>query len=213
MRDDEGTVFDSDARRSATLVEDDHSDGSEDLTETAVGTPFAGNARARKIHEILVTTYRRFWREFYEMEPNYCLHVIAELTPRPDETCSHSYDYCLEDDWDGMDVDTPDDSDDLVFEELSKWEACTPLSFNVFENRKTVTLACPFIKYGGDPSFDERVYLKLFHSSGWQDTLGGPEKNQWRDPDCMSLCPSFLGNIHVVILQIGELLLVPPENS
>lgn len=188
MSDDEDTVFGN--RRSTTLVEDDHSDASEDLTETAVGTPFASNTRARKIRDILVTTYRRFWREFYEMEPNYCLHVIAKLTPRPEELCSHSYDYCLEDDWDAMDVDSvpaPDDSDDVVFEELSYWEACTPLSFNVYEFRDASRLACPFIKYGGDPTFDGRAFLKLFHSSGWQEPFGGPLHDQWRDPDCTSL--------------------------
>lgn len=56
-----------------------------------------------------------------------------------------------------------------------RYEACDPLYCCVDPEIQQLQLVCRFIKYAGQPGFDEVGYMKLFHSIAWQQP--------WRDPD------------------------------
>lgn len=56
------------------------------------------------------------------------------------------------------------------------YEACTPSDTCMDSESKPARPLCKFIKFAGDPEFDERAYLRQFHSVQWQ--------RPWRDPDC-----------------------------
>lgn len=62
-----------------------------------------------------------------------------------------------------------------------RYEACTPchslIDGGLRGNRGGSSSCCEFIKYAGQPGFDERGYLKAFYSVGWQE-------QPWCDPDC-----------------------------
>ncbi|KAI0088941.1 hypothetical protein BDY19DRAFT_157855 [Irpex rosettiformis] len=56
------------------------------------------------------------------------------------------------------------------------YEACTPCHSNIDGGTDGSKPHCKFIKYAGQPGFDERGYLRLFRFIEWQ-------QQPWRDPD------------------------------
>ncbi|TCD71014.1 hypothetical protein EIP91_000512 [Steccherinum ochraceum] len=80
------------------------------------------------------------------------------------------------------------------------YESCTPSQSNAFSKRPVNSLAdrnserpetVQFIKYAGEPRFDEIGYLKQFPFLAWQVQFHDPDYNHW-DPWPQSF-PSFSG--------------------
>lgn len=59
-----------------------------------------------------------------------------------------------------------------------RYEAVTPSHCPIDPQTEETRPHCSFIKYAGQPGFDERYYLRHFYSIGWQ-------RQPWRDPDRM----------------------------
>ncbi|KAI0826312.1 hypothetical protein BC629DRAFT_70658 [Irpex lacteus] len=57
-----------------------------------------------------------------------------------------------------------------------RYEAVTPSHCPIDPQTEETRPHCSFIKYAGQPGFDERYYLRHFYSIGWQ-------RQPWRDPD------------------------------
>ncbi|KAJ3545833.1 hypothetical protein NM688_g5581 [Phlebia brevispora] len=79
-------------------------------------------------------------------------------------------------------------------EPCPRYHACTPASWYIFTNEEPARANLVSIRYGGvrEPTFDERDYMKLFHSVAWQTPYQDPDYNRIAYETVRRLTDTFL---------------------
>lgn len=176
----------------------------QDMPHTEIIDLEAEEDRWEENRKTIKDTYRQVWHQFYDWEPEFAAATIASLNAR-----APSLDIPLAR-WEpscflGDDDDSDDDKLDFVLLDFEnggtkstvgckevdiqstvkphpKYESVAPSSCNMYVRHDYRVVR--FVKYGGEPGFDELAYFKSFPEDShfeWQDPMS------FYDPDGMLL--------------------------